>query len=97
MTKKIIFVSSIILLLATLTLGVITLVNYYNYVNMLNKLSSTEIDIITKFDLKENSDAYLYRTLKTVAWTCYLAIFASITTVVSLIMNRPKQNKLKIR
>lgn len=97
MAKKIVFITSIVLLLATLVLGIITLVNYYSYVSVLNKLSNTEIDVITKFDLRENSDTYLYKTLKTVAWTCYLAIFATISTIATLIMHRPKQNQLKIR
>ena len=91
MTKKIFKIASIVLLATTLTLAIITLINYYSYVNVLNKLTQPDVDLITKFDLQEDRDTYLYRTLGTIIWTCYIAIATTITTITSMILNKQKR------
>lgn len=95
--KKILTIINITLLIATVILGIITLVNYYSYVNILNKLTHPDTDLITKFELQESRDKFLYKTLTTTIYTCYVAIITAITSISNLIINRAKKNSLKIR
>lgn len=94
--KKIFKWVSVVLIIASLILCIVTLVNYYNYVGVINKLSSSELTLLEKFELQENLDTYSLRTFKMLLWTCYTGIVTSITTIVTFMLYI-KRNQIKIR
>ena len=97
MIKKILKIVSIALLATTIILGIITLINYYSYVSVLNKLTNPETNLLSKFELQESRDLYLYRTIVMSVWTCYISIITAITTLAHFIINKKKRNPQKIR
>ena len=97
MIKKILKIVSISLLVTAIILGIITLINYYSYVSVLNKLTNPETNLLSKFELQESRDLYLYRTIVMSVWTCYISIITAITTLANFIINKKKRNPQKIR
>lgn len=98
MIKKILKYASFILIATTIILAIINLVNYYNYANVLAKLQSTKVDLLTKFELQESKDIYLYRTLRLLPWTAFVSIFSAIITGITLFLHiKPKKSFNKIR
>ena len=87
---------SIALLITTLILSIITLANYYKYVGIINDLSNTELNLLTKFELQESLNTYSLRTFKLLLWTCYVGIATVIVTITHLILSH-KKNPIKIR
>lgn len=87
---------SIALLITTLILSIITLANYYKYVGIINDLSNTELNLLTKFELQESLNTYSLRTFKLLLWTCYVSIATVIVTITHLILSH-KKNPIKIR
>lgn len=94
--KKIIKTASIVLAIISIILCIITLVNYYQYANTLENLQTTDLDLLKMFELQEDRDAYLYRTLNTLPWTVFISIFSAILSSVSIILNH-NRNIQKIR
>ena len=97
MVKKILKIASILTLITTIVLALIALINYYGYVNVLNKLTSPSTNLLSKFELQESRDEYLYKTIVMSVWTCYVAIISAGTTIASYIVNKKKRNPQKIR
>ena len=94
--KKIFKIISLVLLVATLTLAIATLVNYYGYVNVIEKAQETE-NVIEKFTLRDNQGIYLTRTLTCLLWTCYIAIATSLICIATHFVTRTKKTPTKIR
>lgn len=95
--KKILSIISVVLLAVCLALLITSLVNYYSYVSTLKTLSSQNLDLLTKFELQESRETYLFRTLKTLVWTAYVSIPSIITGIVCIILNCKKENTKKFR
>ena len=98
MTKTILKYLSIALIATTIILSIINLSNYYNYANVLARLQSDKVDLLTKFELQESRDHYLYRTLRLLPWTMFISIFSAIISGLTLFLHiKPKRNFNKIR
>lgn len=95
--KKIIKITSLVLLCVAIVMNIVCLVNYYNYVSIIKKLTTPSIDLLEKFNLQEIRDSRLYSTLSSLVWSSYITIITLLINVVNFIINKkPKEHK-KIR
>lgn len=95
--KKIIKIAAISTLILSLIMSIICMVNYYKYVSIINKLTSDNIDWLTKFDLHEARDSRLYAALSSLIWTAYISIATIAINIVNFFIGlQPKKTK-KIR
>lgn len=83
------------LISATLVLSIITLVNYFSYANVLTNLKNTELDLLTKFELQESKELYLYRILQILPWTCFISAISAVLCFVTLILNLKSKNSFR--
>lgn len=97
MTKKILKITSLVLLSVSLILAIITLVNYYNYVDTLQTLTSSELTMIEKFELQDARENYLFKTLKIMLWSSYVSIATIVTCITTAVVARKKTEPKKIR
>ena len=96
-TKKILNIISICLLVVSLALLISCLVSYYKYVGTIKEITSTEIDLIKKFELQSSKENYLYKTLTMLVWAAYVSILSILTAIVSLVISSKKENVQKFR
>ena len=94
--KKILKIATFSFAIITIVVAIITLVNYYSYASVLEKLQSTDIDLLTKFELQEDRDTYLYRTLRLTPWALFLSLATSSLACANTIANI-NRNFQKIR
>ena len=98
MKKTILKYASLLLIITTITLVVITLINYYGYTNILSEIQSGELTILEKFELQESKDAYLYKTLRILPWTCIISALCAVVSTISIFTHsKAKKNYNKIR
>lgn len=95
--KKIMTIISISLLTISIILMAITLIHYYKYVGIINTIKSADIDWLTKYELHQQRDLYLYRSLSLLVWTVYVGIATCISALATIIMYIPRKKIEKIR
>ena len=95
--KKIIKIAAITTLILTLIMSIICMVNYYRYVGVINKLTSGEINWLTRFELQESRDSRLYAALSSLIWTAYISIVTIIINIANFIVGLEPKKIKKIR
>lgn len=95
--KTILKYAAITTLILALVMSIISMINYYKYVNIINKLTSEDLDLLTKFDLQEQRDAKLYSALSSMIWTAYITIITIGTNIAHFFINQEPKKIKKIR
>ena len=95
--KKIIKIAAISTLVLSLIMTIICMVNYYRYVSIINKLTSEEIDWLTRFDLHESRDSSLYAALSSLIWAAYISIVTIAVNIANFIISLEPKKIKKIR
>lgn len=95
--KKVIKIAAISTLILLLIMTIVCMVNYYRYVSIINKLTSNNVDWLTRFELHEARDSRLYAVLSSLIWTAYISIATIAINIVNFFIGLEPKTIKKIR